>query len=133
MEPKKPKLNVRLLNKVLRHIKAEPKRFNMATFGQVVDPNEPWAPACGTQACIGGWAYLLTLSPKSWKRMLNKAEQGDFDIQERATKVLGLTVEEGKCLFLTNTGDHRYSTAKAKIDLLKEDREQFVKKYIGST
>lgn len=128
---KKPKLNVKLLNKVLRHIKAEPRRFNMGTFGKIVE-GEPNAPACGTQACIGGWAYLLSLknaTPKRWWNIIYKVNHEHIDIQSRAQKVLGLTTIEATSLFLTCTTDSSFETAKAKIDLLKKDRERFVEEW----
>lgn len=70
---KNPKLNVRLLRKIQRHIIEEPRRFFM---GGVVATGTPgseftkWAcyaydlaetvPACGTAACIHGWTVILS-------------------------------------------------------------------------
>jgi hypothetical protein len=65
------KLNVKLLRKIQKHILAEPKRFIMDTWirrgqpGQdlmIPDAGLPSVviPACGTAACIGGWALKLS-------------------------------------------------------------------------
>ena len=61
---KKPKLNVTLLKRVLRHISKVPARFDMDVFGRDVEKAGWWAgqnldvqrPICDTQACIAGWA-----------------------------------------------------------------------------
>lgn len=65
---KNPKLNVRLLRCIKRHILEEPRRLVMFTLGKQGVPGEkfhgdngPQAfPKCGTVACIAGWACLLS-------------------------------------------------------------------------
>lgn len=53
-------MNVRLLRRVQKIILSEPKRLDMSTWGERVDPKEdPSAPKCGTVGCIAGWAYML--------------------------------------------------------------------------
>lgn len=77
------KLNVELLRKIQAHITEEPRRFFMGWFVATGDPGKALspirgfipdeilydlpdtAPACGTAACIAGWANILSgLSPK---------------------------------------------------------------------
>lgn len=63
-EPRKPKLNVKLLRRIKRHILAEPRRFTMRTLEEHGRPGEFYIadngtnetfPECGTAACIAGW------------------------------------------------------------------------------
>ena len=76
-------MNVRLLRKIQEHILAEPKRYEQ----------ESWATSCGTAACIGGWACILTGSrPKS---VANET----FDVFGKARRVLGLEYEAAERLF----------------------------------
>jgi len=66
-------MNVRLLRKIQKHILEEPKRFKMSSWvTRKEDGNETaydtevanvkeWKFAkCGTAACIGGWAIILS-------------------------------------------------------------------------
>lgn len=55
-------MNTRLLRKVQRKILAEPKQFQMRTwFTSDLDHK---IPNCGTAACIGGWALVLSRKAK---------------------------------------------------------------------
>lgn len=63
-------MNVKLLRQVAKHILAEPKRFAMWTWVQRKVANDDTFMAddgkqlkyakCGTAACIGGWAIILS-------------------------------------------------------------------------
>ena len=61
-------MNTRLLRKIQKHILAEPKRFDMTDWvmrgkpGSLLEAGEQEieVPKCGTVACIGGWACLLS-------------------------------------------------------------------------
>lgn len=65
--PAKPKLNVKLLRKIQRHITEEPRRFFMADFVALSSDAKKWSrgtsssdlspvpPPCGTAHCIAGW------------------------------------------------------------------------------
>ena len=134
---KMPKLNVKLLDRILRHVKKEPRRFNM---GQWVDSSVT-AP-CGTAACLAGWAVILG-DPKGntkavrakFIHLANNQNGGTPDtstIFKRAMKALGLTYDEAKGMFLTYTGEDGQAaaqTAEQKIALIKTDRQAFVEKY----
>jgi hypothetical protein len=120
------KLNKKLLRDVLKHIKIEPRRFNMNKWVK-----ESKKAPCGTQACIGGWACLLTVgnTPENRKRYANSRY---WVIQEKARRVLGLSKSEANALFLTyvrDTGVKGVERAEEKIDLLLKDRQSFVDKY----
>ena len=98
-----PKLNVRLLRRILRHIKADPRRYNQGTWG-VEKPAEHGGPPCGTQACIAGWAVLLSVPRRNWLRWISRSDEemknGEKScIRARAKKLLGLTEEEAQYLF----------------------------------
>lgn len=80
MKSNTPKLNVRLLRRIQKHILEEPKRFEMEACVIRGKPGERvWTaneviPACGTAACIAGWACILTDSNKTGD-MINRARQ----------------------------------------------------------
>lgn len=85
-------MNVKLLRKIKKHILEEPRRFLMRTF--MVRKNEvigktfnsdsyqqiPFA-KCGTAACIGGWAVLLS----------DGMDAPIGSVRERASQLLGLS------------------------------------------
>lgn len=55
-------MNTELLRKVQKHILEEPKRVHMSRFVFDQDEMDEYRlkpPACGTVACIGGWAAIL--------------------------------------------------------------------------
>jgi hypothetical protein len=95
-------INVRLLKEVRACILEEPKRLVMGwwcrkgTVGEILRQRDYGrsviVPSCGTVACIGGWAVLLS---------------GKLDIQwpsfDTVCRVLGLTLEQGM-LLLTVSG-----------------------------
>lgn len=61
-------MNTRLLRKVQKHILEEPKRVWMGEWKIVGKQNikywELSPPACGTVACISGWAAILNGKPE---------------------------------------------------------------------
>ena len=101
-----PKLNRALLAKVLHHIEEEPLRFDMGTWA------EPSTQApCGTQACLAGWAYILSRPRQKTameiaKRLADRRYSDAFNslIFKKAQKALGLTTDEARALFLTGCG-----------------------------
>lgn len=126
---KLPKLNVRLLKRVLHHIEVEPLRFDMRDYAYDSDD----AP-CDTQACLAGWAYILDKG--NTKKVRERAKYINANtcstIHSVARRVLGLTYEEAQSLFLTEAhtfGKRGVEIAKKKIELLLKDREKFVEKY----
>lgn len=86
-------MNVKLLRKVEKRILAEPRRFDMMTFGDKLDKEAiealgEEAPPCGTVACIAGHVDWMT-HPRLFAASV---ALGDYDdsIVERAAKELGL-------------------------------------------
>lgn len=68
-KPAKSKLNVRLLRRIKKHILDEPRRFIMYGLVKRGRPGQLYYsdngrtatyPACGTAACIAGWASILS-------------------------------------------------------------------------
>jgi hypothetical protein len=90
-----PRLNKRLLNKVIAHILEEPRRLEM---NQVLCPardlirEQENRPPCGTVGCIAGWTYVLSRK----KPRLNIYPGTVWRI---AQKELGLSTLEAERLF----------------------------------
>lgn len=83
------KLNVKLLRKIQRHITEEPRRFVMSNWMRRGSPgaiitdfaSQQPIPDCGTAACIGGWALLL--SGEDYNSAI-------INTEGKATKILGI-------------------------------------------
>lgn len=141
MTTKLPKLNVRLLNRIKRHLTREPKRYNQSRWGQYSEG--PTAPACHTQGCIAGWAVFLSVPKSKWRQwMRNTSGTGVDDvangspkgIPRKAKALLGLTHEEAYKLFAAHNqtnfmGTEGVAEATRKIDDLITDRASFVTKW----
>jgi hypothetical protein len=138
---KKPKLNVTLLKRVLRHISKVPARFDMDVFSRDTDYSAyyagPTKPACGTQACIAGWALLLNAGGtiKVWRKLLERERESTSGMNwhNEAVKLLGITEQEANSLFYwaggeAGTAEH-VQHAKDRINLLIKDRDKFVETY----
>jgi hypothetical protein len=92
-------MNVKLLRKIQRHILAEPKRYAQDTvitrgkagdiFGVEYEVGRHLFPECGTVACLGGWAELLSKDQRP----------RGVSTLEFARKILGLTEDESARLF----------------------------------
>src|ERR1700726_2874983 len=121
-----PKLNVALAMKVKKHILAEPKRLNMSFWmGNVTGDID--APPCGTQACIAGWACLLSVPKNKRREIITKEKRYIFDPSVVGQKKLGLTNNEADILF----GEFNEATGKKgakevarKIDALVAARKK---------
>ena len=79
------KLNIELFKKVRRKIKTAPLSYRQDTYAEL-DKRSP----CGTAACIGGWADILSARNDSERK---KRMAGEVDL-DRAARALGL---RGKC------------------------------------
>ena len=125
-KPRKPKLNVRLLRRIQKHILEEPKRFFMGWFiargkpgtRRFTDMGTAWlvptdlpgrVPPCGTAACIAGWANLFTGHRPEAHRM--------------AQKELGITQAQGTSLFNAHYWpdpfEQKYRAAKTPLQRAK--------------
>lgn len=85
-------MNVRLLNKIKKHILEEPNRLAMGTWiergkpGKELETNDGGYQKfakCGTAACIAGWACLLS-----------KDYKNGYPVQEFAAEVLDIEYPE---------------------------------------
>lgn len=100
-------MNVKLLRKIKRHILAEPLRFMMATwirrkfrgFGSFTGDGgkRQGFAECGTAACIGGWAVILSKISDSDINM-----HSGSDIMSKASALLELSSSQAPRLFLTD-------------------------------
>lgn len=77
-------MNKELLERVARHIEANPEEFSM----------DEWD--CGTTACIAGWA--LRLSGENW-RAVGSTEPEDL---------IDITYEQGSALFYQSGWPHPF-------------------------
>ena len=111
MDPLQKKLNEKLIKKVLTHIRGDLRRYDQDivcvtkeaveqdTLCNEGDLKNPTFASCGTKACFGGWAYLLSHSRRQWKRLINRSLRHDFPMLDRARDLLGLYPNEADFLF----------------------------------
>ncbi len=91
-------MNTKLLRKVQRFIKAEPRRLNMYDFGYVTDSKA--GPPYGTVACIGGWAVILSDTSKKSNAQKCEAFVNTYQSSHsQARKALQLTESQAARLF----------------------------------
>jgi hypothetical protein len=90
-------MNKRLLLRVKKHILEEPARLHMADWirRRRTDASSGRAlthdyPSCGTAACIGGWAIILSKKRPS------------VDIFGQAARILGLETDAAQDLFVVS-------------------------------
>lgn len=139
---KLPKLNVRLLRRIQKHLRADPRRYNQRIWAKDIRFYRRYAPLevpeCGTRACIAGWAVLLsTKSKKEWwkwvekscRMVINPEGNREFAIALKARKLLGLSEDEAFFLFGANNqtdtaGPRGVEEGCDKIDKIIEDRKQ---------
>lgn len=91
-------MNVKLLREVEKRILAEPRRFDMMTFGDKLDKEAiealgEEAPPCGTVACIAGHVDWMTHPRLFAASVAIDRFARDDSIAERAAKELGLGFE----------------------------------------
>jgi hypothetical protein len=91
-------MNVELLQRVKQHILEEPRRLDMDDWAHT--SNE--AP-CGTQACIAGWACVLTgkatLNPRGYYTFGDPLSDSYVSPSRVGGQALGLTPDEADRLF----------------------------------
>lgn len=126
-----PKLNVRHINKIVKHIAGNVKRLYMPTWGvqkgsEVARERElkdSRFPECGTVACFAGWSKLLSIPKKEWKSIFTDTgameviEDSDFgaSIVAEETQRLGLTKGEAADLF-----DSAYGSPSIQFTAVKQ-------------
>ena len=134
-------MNIELLRAVKRIILERPSQFNMDWWFSSADSTGMPAGGCGTAACIGGWAYVLTKRPKSksLKGLLDASiyssiyrnntvmNNGDFKL------LLGLTLEQSERLFAETEWPKRFRSrcvpgdARKNAKLAADRIEHFIK------
>jgi hypothetical protein len=130
---KLPKLNEKLIAKVLKHITEEPKRYDQNIVAiqkgtAAVEYNtlkNSHFPSCGTKACFGGWAVLL--SAPNWKKLFREDGREGFSLGV-ARELLGLTDMEGDFLFdVTSSADVKkdLKIIRARLEYIRKSRELF--------
>ncbi len=112
-------LNVEHINKVLAHIRENPKRLHMPLWGiksiegQSLDSfpfrfSKDYLPECNTLACFAGWSKILATPKEEVDSIFDGYGHLVIDgiIAEESDR-LGLTQEEGSYLFFKTTGTHQ--------------------------
>jgi len=110
-------MNVPLLKKVGQAIMAEPRWFDMTWW---IDTTSDKAP-CGTTACIGGFAILLSkikgrLTEKTWATTANKIPQKSYMPRYTATVLLDLDKDQAFRLFDINHWPYKFTVAYQAAD-----------------
>lgn len=83
-------LNIENINKVQAAILAAgEEHFEMSTWGSFIPHEDLIEHKCGTAACIGGWAIALDGGIKGHEGLVG-----------RASKIFGITREQGWALFV---------------------------------
>lgn len=106
-------MNIQLLRKIQKHISEEPRRYTF--HWRIPSSISP----CGTQACIAGWAMVL--SGKRTPESVLKFDWNSWD----AAEVLGLSEDEKNRLFIHwpdkfSANLHDPATAVKRIDFFIE-------------
>jgi len=106
----KPKLQVAKIKKVLKHITEDLRRLEMGIWGTFISEEELKEmrlsekrnyPTCGTKACFAGWAVLLEVKRNRWSKLFDSGGHMHVgSISRKAQKILGLTKEEARSLFV---------------------------------
>jgi hypothetical protein len=119
-------LNVEHINKVLEHIRENPKRLHMSSWGFKVNEAEKFSscfymlanlsqdyfPKCNTLACFAGWSKILATPKEKFDSIFDERGILGFNMlghqfaAEEAHR-LGLTEEESFYLFDSTAGTHQ--------------------------
>lgn len=99
------KINTELLERVKQHILEEPKRFDMHSFVTRVSTHAPEEirPACGTTACIAGWAILLDRADRGEAVPRRISSAFYYSVEFRAMELLSLTEKQRRSLFYVSS------------------------------
>lgn len=117
-------MNVRLLRRIEREIKKEPRRFNMNDW---VDTNaseslaKKFVPPCNTTACIAGWATLLSHKykkddapdlplPKTFRQKAEHLQEISEYYEGVGQQALALTENQALNLFFVDYWPEPYQT-----------------------
>lgn len=132
---KKAKLEtIKVLRKVRKAILANPKEFVMSDWiedvkkGEVITDYLPHdqeahfkAPACGTTACIGGHALLVTKKGRSFLKFDgNRVDYSGVDVASAARDVLDINEDQSSELFYTGDWPDIFQDAFAHTHSAKE-------------
>lgn len=98
-------MNVRLLRRIEKRILKEPGQFDMGDWLRRGLPKDKLHP-CGTEACIAGWACILS----------KKVPRSYLHVQEVATKLLGISPYGAQCLFVPTFWPNKFGTVSASFN-----------------
>lgn len=131
---RKPKINLKMIRRVLRHVEADQRRLGMWAWAEFWtnealvkfrDGKNCSIPPCGTIACMAGWTCILNgrntaaQVEKSIAKYAKKDSDGSlalFHYQKKARKILGFTKDEAEKVF---QGDAVYAWHLSQLATLK--------------
>ena len=122
-----PKLNEKLIGKVLKHIKAFPRSYEQDIVSRECEVTKQTP--CGAIGCFGGWAFLLSQPKKKRQRLAQ--EQEDEETLPKAAKLLGLTGDESEFLFDTTANydpKEDYKVIQRRLTHIRKSRALAIKK-----
>jgi len=102
MKAKLPKLNEKLIAKIIEHIEKDIRRYDQDLVGLKKDTesyyfsdikSNKWAP-CNTKACFAGWAVILSTPESKIPSLFQKNGSMKGGVLAKARKLLGLKGEE---------------------------------------
>jgi hypothetical protein len=120
-----PKLNEKLVKKVLEHIKAFPEAYEQCNWARPVERTKKTP--CGAAGCFAGWAVLLS-APKSKRHGIAlQAEDDASNLETEAMRLLGLTENEAGFLFdvAYGTPKQNYKVIVKRLTHIRESRAIF--------
>lgn len=127
---KKP-INVKEIRRVLRHIKADMRRFRMDYYGikkgtDAGRTENNFAP-CGTRGCFGGWVVLKNTPKKDWAKLFDRDGDMKFNVGEKARRIIGFTENEATNVFVCSfsgqdTPRNQFRDLKKAINLVLANR-----------
>jgi hypothetical protein len=127
---KPPRLNWRLIGRVLRYIKRHPERYDQNSWIEYdgatrwseraeADVPEGQPSMCNTRGCFAGWCVMLSSTQKEWRRLLREAvkDECDVDWTRETAKRCGFTYQEADYLTDGASGDPEadYETIRNRI------------------
>lgn len=140
-----PEKGRKLLNRVIRHIRTNPKRFNMYLWIARSGGKTP----CGTVGCIAGWCTVLSLDKVKKEELFKEAKSSSEEeletmvmrlcgyssedwFQDVAQSLLGITHKEAEVLFHVEGWPKQFDlnsekTQKGKVEVAVKRIRHFMK------
>lgn len=134
----RPRLNWRLITKVLRYIKNHPDRYDQNTWLEYdgrthySPKHDAYVPSdsptmCNTTGCFAGWCVMLSSTTKEWRQVVKDVAMdlgNEPDWVDETARRCGFTAEEAD--YLTDGADgsakQQYETVRNRICAIARSR-----------